>query len=109
MTDFKGLFAPFKISLIMLLGGVGTQLSAKEPTNWLFGFGIGAGKSQIDEKYTESARNGVGGLLNGDKTTFVNRYDSSAASWGVTYEFLVGYKHFLNDFVGFRYYGNIGI
>ncbi len=47
--------------------------------------------------------------MNGDKATFVNRYDSSAASWGVTYEFLVGYKHFLNDFVGFRYYGNIGI
>ena len=47
--------------------------------------------------------------MNGVGTTFVNRYDSSAVSWGVTYEFLVGYKHFLNDFVGLRYYGNVGV
>lgn len=56
-----------KALLIMLLGGgfLGTELSAKEPTNWLFGFGIGAGLSQIDLKYSDSVRTGAGTGITG--------------------------------------------
>ena len=35
-------------------------------------------------------------------------YDSQVKDWGVLWEFLAGYKHFLNDYVGFRYYANVG-
>ena len=80
-----------------------TSLSAKEPTNWIFGFGIGAGLSQIDQKWSDSTRNGIGV---GGWTR--NQPDSSVKDWGVTWEFLAGYKHWLNDWVGFRYYANVG-
>ena len=97
---------PPKALLIMLLGGgfLGAELSAKEPTNWLFGFGIGAGLSQIDLKYSDSVRTGAGTGIQG----FQQLQDSNTKDWGVAWEFLVGYKHFLNDYVGFRYYANVG-
>ena len=95
-----------KALLIMLLGGgiLGTELSAKEPTNWLFGFGIGAGLSQFDLKFSDSVRTGAGTGVPG----FQQLPDLSTKHWGVAWEFLVGYKHFLNDYVGFRYYANVG-
>lgn len=79
-----------------------TSLSAKEPTNWIFGFGIGAGKSQIDQKYSDSTN------INWGWGNFYPRTGSSVADWGVTWEFLAGYKHWLNNWVGFRYYANVG-
>lgn len=94
-----------KALLIMLLGGgfLGAELSAKEPTNWLFGFGIGAGLSTIDQKYSDSAYINFAGWNMGPIQIGTNAKD-----WGVAWEFLVGYKHFLNDYVGFRYYANVG-
>ena len=79
-----------------------TSLNAKEPTNWIFGFGIGAGKSQIEQKYSDSTN------INWNWTNFSARTGNIVADWGVTWEFLAGYKHWLNDWVGFRYYANVG-
>ena len=92
-----------RVLLILTLGG--GALSAKEPTNWIFGFGIGAGQSQLDRIYADSANSLVGA------TGFQNRagylYSSSIKDWGVVWEFLAGYKHWLNNWVGFRYYANV--
>ena len=100
------------IALLTLGGGESLTLNAKEPANWLFGFGIGAGTSRIDEKYPESAKNGFGlNELPPPYNQLANRarsVDSSTQGWGVNWELLVGYKHFLNDWVGFRYYANVG-
>ncbi len=100
------------IALLTLGGGESLTLNAKEPANWLFGFGIGAGTSRIDEKYPESAKNGFGlNELPPPYNQLANRArsaDSSTQGWGVNWELLVGYKHFLNDWVGFRYYANVG-
>ena len=95
------------LSLIFALGGgiLGNSLFAKEPANWLFGVGFGAGQSQIDEKYPEAARNQLG--INWKPGTWIDLNDSTTKGWGFAWEILAGYKHFLNDFVGFRYYANI--
>ena len=81
-----------------------TSLSAKEPTNWIFGFGIGAGKSQIEQKFSDSANVNWAGIF----TMGNYRVGTNVQDWGVTWEFLAGYKHWLNDWVGFRYYANVG-
>ncbi|MGX3011667.1 outer membrane beta-barrel protein [Helicobacter sp. 23-1044] len=65
---------------------------------------MGAGLSQIDEIYPDSANNKIGVTWK-DWTPVDN---SSIKDWGVTWEFLAGYKHWLNDWVGFRYYANVG-
>lgn len=104
---FKAVIAKAtKTLLIFAIGGglLGNALFAKEPTNWIFGVGIGAGQSQIDEIYPDSAKNKIG--VQWQSWTLVN--DSSVKDWGVTWEFLAGYKHWLNDWVGFRYYANVG-
>ena len=90
-----------------------TSLSAKEPTNWIFGFGIGAGLSQLEQKWGESSRNGLNASTNNGNNnitwnTFRVMTDTNFKDWGVAWEFLAGYKHWLNDWVGFRYYANIG-
>ena len=96
------------LSLFFALGGgiLGTALHAKEPANWLFGFGLGFGAGQIDLKYPDAARNQLG--ITWKPGTWVDLYDSTIKDWGFAWEFLVGYKHFLNDYVGFRYYANVG-
>ncbi|MGX2981790.1 outer membrane beta-barrel protein [Helicobacter sp. 23-1045] len=68
---------------------------------------MGAGLSTIEQKYSDSAfvKNIGNGAFNQNQVITA----TSAKDWGVAWEFLVGYKHFLNDWVGFRYYGNIGI
>ena len=81
-----------------------TSLNAKEPTNWIFGFGIGAGKSQIEQKFSDSANVNWGNIF----TMGNYRAGTKVQDWGVTWEFLAGYKHWLNDWVGFRYYANVG-
>lgn len=94
------------LSLFFALGGgfLGNTLHAKEPANWLFGVGFGAGLNQIDLKYPDAARNKLG--IQWDN--WIDVYDSNIKNWGFVWELLVGYKHFLNDYVGFRYYANIG-
>ncbi len=81
-----------------------TSLSAKEPTNWIFGFGIGAGKSTIEQKYSDSTNVNWGNIFQ----MGAYRVGTNAQDWGVTWEFLAGYKHWLNNWVGFRYYANVG-
>lgn len=101
-------FAPFfkAFMIIVLLGGgiLGNLLYAKEPTNYFFGFGMGADLSQIDSTLPEAAKNGLG--LNW--TDWTPHYGTSVKEWGFNWEFLVGYKHFLTDIVGFRYYLDVG-
>lgn len=94
-----------RIFLIVALALTFTTLQSKEPANWLFGVGFGVGQSQIDEKYPESARNELG--IKWVEGTWGNLYDSQVKDWGFTWELLAGYKHFLNDYVGFRYYANV--
>lgn len=80
-------------------------LGAKEPTNWFFGAGVGAGNASIEKNYGEAGTNKLG-------ISWANWTDYSTEiikDWGVTWEILAGYKHFLNDYFGFRYYGNLGM
>lgn len=81
-------------------------LKAQEPSSWFVGFGGGYGKTQIDRKYSSSAKTG-GMNVAWNPGTWNNQSDSRSSSWGFNFEGLVGYKHFLNDYLGFRYYANI--
>lgn len=95
------------LRLSLMIAFLSVPLSSKEPTNILVGFGIGAGQSEMDIKHTQIMRyplntGGTTPLTNGAK-------NQSLSSWALAWEFMVGYKHFINDWVGFRYYGNIGV
>lgn len=93
--------------LIAMGGGI---LSAKETANWIIGIGGGYGATTISIKYPDSTRNQLGIPVGGGQNTWIAYnagIDSGATSWSFAYEILVGYKHFLNDFIGFRYYANV--
>lgn len=95
-----------KLFLITLFA---LPLFAKEPTNILIGFGIGAGQSKLSMEHSHvmldpPLQDNNNNIPRWDKQT--NRYLSS---WALAWEFMIGYKHFINDWVGFRYYGNVGI
>lgn len=94
--------------LIALLGIAlfSSYAFSKEPTNILVGVGIGAGQSRIDIEHTQIMRFP---LRDNGTTNWPAQQNSSLSSWAFAWEFLLGYKHFINDFVGFRYYGNIGV
>lgn len=79
--------------------------NAKEPTNWMFGVGLGGGVSQIDEQYSDSAASDMGLNLN-DK--WKHKKSSTVKDSGFNWEILLGYKHWINDWVGFRYYASVG-
>ena len=119
MKIIIAIFSPFArggaFAALLAVVIFNTSLSAKEPTNWIFGFGIGAGLSQLEQKWGESSRNGLNVTNNngnGNNTITWNNFnvktDTTFKDWGVAWEFLAGYKHWLNDWVGFRYYANIG-
>ncbi len=91
------------LRLSLAIAFLSLPLSAKEPTNTLIGVGIGAGQSKLS---IEQAQLIKFPLQNGGATA---QQDRSLSSWALAWEFMVGYKHFLNDYVGFRYYGNVGI
>lgn len=94
-------FRNFLIGILLL---VGVAHARPEPTNWMFGVGIGSGVSQIDRNYSESASNKIG-------MSWVNWQDmksSTVKDWGVNWELLLGYKHWINEWVGFRYYATVG-
>lgn len=97
----KNIFRLFLIAIFAL------PLSAKEPTNVLIGFGAGIGQTKLSEEHSQimldPIYNTFGSALRWNAMT--NKQLTSSA---VAYEFLLGYKHFINDFVGFRYYGNVG-
>ena len=89
-----------------------SSLFAKEPTNIMIGIGAGAGQSKINIRHSQVIKDPIYGVNNAGQPTNLRwqpQSDMSLASWAVAWEFLVGYKHFINDWVGFRYYGNVGI
>ena len=94
---------------LLLIAIFSMPLFAKEPTNIMIGFGIGAGQTKLSMEHSRvmldpPLQNNQTNTPRWDRQT--NRYLSS---WALAWEFLVGYKHFINDYVGFRYYGNVGI
>ena len=94
-----------KALLILTLGGGALRVNAVEPTNWFFGVGLGGGLSQLDRKYSDSAKNGVG--INWADWNPATYADTTVKDWGFAWEFLAGYKHWFNDWAGFRYYANV--
>ena len=67
--------------------------------------GLGGGLSQLDRKYSDSAKNGVG--INWADWNPATYADTTVKDWGFAWEFLAGYKHWFNDWAGFRYYANV--
>lgn len=90
----------FLMSILLVAG----LAQAKEPTNWMFGAGVGTGYAKVDKKYTDAASSQLGITW----AQWEPYYSSSVQGWGVAWEILAGYKHWINDWVGFRYYVNIG-
>lgn len=81
-------------------------LNAAEPSSWYVGVGGGYGLTQISKTYSSSSK--TGGLnIEWMQGTWRNQSDVHSKSWGVAFEALIGYKHFLNDYLGLRYYANI--
>ena len=91
-------------TIAVLATALFSPLFAKEPTNILVGFGIGAGQSKLSQEFSQLSRDPTTGL-----TGWRPQQDRNLSSWALAWELMVGYKHFINDYVGFRYYGNIGI
>lgn len=77
-------FAKISLSVILMLGML-TFANAKEPTNWFFGAGIGAGLSKIDKNYPTAAGNTIGITW----VSYTPNYSSSISDWGLLGKFLV--------------------
>lgn len=78
-----------------------------ESSSWFVGIGGGYGQTQLSRTYSSSAK--TGGLnVNWIPGTWRNQSDVHSKSWGFAFDWIVGYKHFLNDYLGLRYYANIG-
>lgn len=97
-------------------------LCAKEPEAILLGAGVGMGESALHIEHSHFARHpilGTGskqqdGSISGNGTlkgqpVMTPRINTSTASLALAWEFLFGYKHFVNDWAGFRYYANVGV
>lgn len=93
--------------LIIAMGGgsVGT-LRAAEPSSWFVGIGGGYDLTKSSLLYSDSAKSGGLGVTWID---WRNRFDAHHMSWGAIAEGLIGYKHFLNDYIGLRYYANVNV
>lgn len=90
--------------VLLLVLVVGLSWGRPEPTNWMFGVGVGSGVSQIDKNYSESASNKIGMTW----VNWENLTSSTVKDWGVNWEILLGYKHWINEWIGFRYYATVG-
>lgn len=113
------MFKKFQIfTIVITLMGILSFASAKEPTNVMLGFGGGYGMSKITMSHSHLMRHpiygwyeafpgGTFGSLGPAKWAAQN--NTSLSSWSGSWEFLVGYKMFINDWVGFRTYANIGV
>ena len=97
-----------KLAIALLITATFSSLSAKEPTNIMIGFGIGAGQSKMSIEHPQIIKYPIG-TPPSPTPTASGITDSSLSSWALAWEFMVGYKHFINDWVGFRYYGNVGV
>lgn len=96
-------FVRFAVALFIF----GTLANAKEPSSWFVGVGGGYGQTKIDKLYSDSAKSGGIGVT-WAAGTWIDQVDTHYKSWGLAFEALVGYKHFLNDYIGLRYYANVG-
>lgn len=104
------------IAIFVLCTGIA---NSKEPTNWMFGVGGGYGMTSLDMKHAHFLRYPVYRYFNGGaydknpdgsyKLRFTPQTNASLSSWSGSWEFLVGYKHFVNDWIGVRAYANIGV
>lgn len=106
----KNLFTIFIVLAIATMF-LGNYLYSKEPTNIMVGVGIGAGYSKLDIVHSHAAKYPIQdwGTTNPLAPLWAPQRDLSTSSWALAWEFLVGYKHFINDWVGFRYYANVGV
>lgn len=68
------------------------------------GIGGGYGLTKTSQLYSDSAKSGGLGVTWID---WQNASDIHYTSWGAIVEGLVGYKHFLNDYIGLRYYASV--
>ncbi len=100
-----------KLLALSLLGIALAPLFAKEPAGIIIGAGVGEGRSEMSIEHAHIAKNPLQSLdpNNPGAPQWTASVDSSAGSWAIAWELLVGYKHFLNDIIGFRYYANVGI
>lgn len=110
-----------KLFLILIAIFSITYINAKEPTNVMIGVGGGIGQTQIDISHSHVIRNPIynysatkGGT--GAMPSFyyhdqrwLAQQNMSLSSWSGAWEVLLGYKHFVNDWVGFRAYANVGV
>lgn len=108
LRKIASLFASLGITLLFT-----HPLCAKEPELIIIGAGVGAGQTRIDIEHSQVMRHPIlGGDTTGtqaNKPMWDARYNTSSASFALAWEFLFGYKHFVNDWAGFRYYANVGV
>lgn len=85
-----------------------SSLFAKEPSGIIIGAGLGGGYIEMDIEHSQIMRYPI--LQgNGNTTPRWNARDNQISkSWALAWEILFGYKHFINDWVGLRYYANVG-
>lgn len=101
-----------KIKLLVISLLTLSSLCAKEPAMIIIGAGAGEGRSEMNIEHAHIAKYPLVDLNPGPagpQPQWNASVDSSAGSWAVAWELLIGYKHFLNDIIGFRYYANVGI
>ena len=96
----------FVISLLCI-----SSLCAKEPAGIIIGAGVGEGRSEMSIEHAHIAKYPLQSLdpNNPLAPQWTPQVDSSAGSWAIAWELLIGYKHFLNDIIGFRYYANVSV
>lgn len=110
-------FTKFSLAVITVLSML-IFANAKEPTNFMIGIGGGYGMTSIDVKHSHVARNPIynwnASQAPGNQFFYLSprwatQSNASLSSWSGAWEFLAGYKHFVNDWLGVRAYANIGI
>ena len=83
-------------------------LCAKEPPAVIIGAGVGEGQTLIEFEHPLIAKIP---LVNENNQPYWTALSDPAPlkSWALAWEFVLGYKHFINELIGLRYYANIGI
>lgn len=95
--------APLGIALVFI-----TPLCAKEPPAVFIGAGVGEGQTVIEFEHPLIAKIP---LVQENNTPYWTALTDPTPlkSWALSWEFVLGYKHFINYFLGLRYYANVGI
>lgn len=98
-----------KIKLLIISLLAFSSICAKEPAGIIIGAGVGEGRSEMSIEHAHIAKYPLVNLNNTPMWDSSYYVDSSAGSWALAWEFLIGYKHFINDLIGFRYYANVSV